>query len=945
MKAKNLHARGRICGWISTFALGAIVLSTAVAQAQEPCGAATVSPDGEVLLVNKELRVGDQIQRWSIASLTTPEAPGVKRITSISGVVAALDGRLIDFAYCTPVKDTDPTLRPDSTDLLKVSCRFTDPCENTAQECAREAWGSDTVEAEFPKSFLLPRGSECSPQSSSSEGAGAPSSSTLAFNEREYLVNKAIGQDRWAVSLLLREGATNGAIVEAPVAGSVYDPAGGTPVFAFCNPESPIDLSKRGQTASFDCSVTGPCRGSLEDCSGAWASVGSRQIPVSFFLPPEGSGLESNAGCEEFTDTNYGFPVDGSCENSPPSGAQAAQQTTCEVGADCSGTFKGCGVQVAGEQELRNGICFCIVPLDAIPEECRDCQAQGLKIGDLCKLETTNGTGAVGECQPVRAGSDRSLCEPPSKADDLLCKKTSDCGGELCCRDDETDDCDGDGGGIDCDGICVEGSGGACAKYEENLLCSNGSLDAGEECDEGSDNSDAPNAGCRESCELPGCGDGIVDDSLNEECDGTPNCSKTCQLQLCGNGVVEAGEACDGGACCSDTCELTSGNVCREAAGECDFAETCNGASAECPGDFKRVDGLPCSDDGSVCTADVCSAGECVHPAGNAGSICRPSSGECDVADVCDGTSSVCPADAARADGTACADDGEACTADVCDDGACSHPAGNAGVTCRASAGECDVAETCDGVSTSCPTNAFAPGSQTCRVSDGTCDVTETCTGNSPSCPADLFLNEGTFCRAAAGGCDVAETCTGTSAACPEDAVLPAETVCDAGTCGVCDGESTSCEPGEGATTPFQFSASNGASWVVQEDDEIRIAFEDSQNCGGANAQTQFGSASKVECFAAPTCLRFELSGVVERQASGFEAILISVDDEQVYERQSVGEGLACSAFASISDSAQVLVEAGTHEISVLASTNDGAYHVGAFWEVGIERLAASACD
>jgi hypothetical protein len=227
MKARRFHARSRTCGLASMVALGAMLLSSATVHSQEPCGAATVSPDGEVLLVNKELQIGDEIQRWSIASLTTPLEPGVKKITSISGVVAGLDGRLLNFAYCTPTKDADATLRSDSTDSLMVSCRFAAPCQDTAQECAKRAWGDQATEAIVPKSFLLPRGSDCNAQTSSSEGIGAPSSSTLAFNEREYLVNKTFGdQSRWAVSLLLREGAANGAVVQAPVAGSVYRPEG-----------------------------------------------------------------------------------------------------------------------------------------------------------------------------------------------------------------------------------------------------------------------------------------------------------------------------------------------------------------------------------------------------------------------------------------------------------------------------------------------------------------------------------------------------------------------------------------------------------------------------------------------------------------------------------------------------------------------------------------------
>src|SRR5262249_44886035 len=56
--------------------------------------------------------------------------------------------------------------------------------------------------------------------------------------------------------------------------------------------------------------------------------------------------------------------------------------------------------------------------------------------------------------------------------------------------------------------------------------------------------------------------------------------------------------------------------------------------------------GGACPDDGNVCTTDLCNAaGSCVHAAGNAGAVCRPSVGICDVQEVCNGVSTSCPAD------------------------------------------------------------------------------------------------------------------------------------------------------------------------------------------------------------------------------------------------------------------------------------------------------------
>jgi cysteine-rich repeat protein len=61
-----------------------------------------------------------------------------------------------------------------------------------------------------------------------------------------------------------------------------------------------------------------------------------------------------------------------------------------------------------------------------------------------------------------------------------------------------------------------------------------------------------------------------------------------------------------------------------------------------------------------------------------------------------------------------------------------------AGTPCRGAAGLCDLPETCDGVSQTCPADQVAPAGTSCRAPAGACDVGEVCTGTSPSCPPDL---------------------------------------------------------------------------------------------------------------------------------------------------------------------------------------------------------------
>ena len=80
----------------------------------------------------------------------------------------------------------------------------------------------------------------------------------------------------------------------------------------------------------------------------------------------------------------------------------------------------------------------------------------------------------------------------------------------------------------------------------------------------------------------------------------------------------------------------------------------------------------PDCDDSNVCTDDSCNPTTgCVHTPGNAGTVCRPSAGDCDVAETCTGTSPTCPADAYEPDDTVC-DDDDACTSgDMCTAGIC----------------------------------------------------------------------------------------------------------------------------------------------------------------------------------------------------------------------------------------------------------------------------------
>jgi hypothetical protein len=94
------------------------------------------------------------------------------------------------------------------------------------------------------------------------------------------------------------------------------------------------------------------------------------------------------------------------------------------------------------------------------------------------------------------------------------------------------------------------------------------------------------------------CGDGVVDEG--EQCDqGTGNglgssCSSVCLgavAGVCGDRAIDPGEQCDQGtengtpgSCCSTSCvPRVAATVCRASTGPCDLAEVCSGQAGTCP--------------------------------------------------------------------------------------------------------------------------------------------------------------------------------------------------------------------------------------------------------------------------------------------------------------------------------------------------------------------------
>lgn len=172
-------------------------------------------------------------------------------------------------------------------------------------------------------------------------------------------------------------------------------------------------------------------------------------------------------------------------------------------------------------------------------------------------------------------------------------------------------------------------------------LCGDGVLDSGEQCDDGTANSDVAPDACRTDCRFAYCGDGVIDNG--EVCDTDDLDQATCQSESFTKGDIS----------CDDQCQLvTSGcSTCGDDTAEgTDTAQTmyesCDGAdlrSQDCVSVGQASGILACNTDcswdfslclgGAVCQYDSeCAGGQQICD----NNQCRPCTiGECGAGRVC----------------------------------------------------------------------------------------------------------------------------------------------------------------------------------------------------------------------------------------------------------------------------------------------------------------------
>lgn len=146
--------------------------------------------------------------------------------------------------------------------------------------------------------------------------------------------------------------------------------------------------------------------------------------------------------------------------------------------------------------------------------------------------------------------------------DGRVCPAGTTCSVDRCLTDEQLAAC---AGKLDGDECRVAGTSGVCvASACTQVICGNRKIDPGEMCDDG--NLDSLD-GCRGDCRSDErCGNGVIDPLLGESCDcgddpaavpvncmgpntdaSNTSCRTDCELPRCGNGVLDPGEACDDG--------------------------------------------------------------------------------------------------------------------------------------------------------------------------------------------------------------------------------------------------------------------------------------------------------------------------------------------------------------------------------------------------------------
>ena len=117
---------------------------------------------------------------------------------------------------------------------------------------------------------------------------------------------------------------------------------------------------------------------------------------------------------------------------------------------------------------------------------------------------------------------------------------------------------------------------------------------------------------------------------------------------------------------------------------------------------------------------------------------------------------------------------------------------------------------------------------------------------------------------------------------------------------------------------------------------------EDSANCGGNNPNEQKGKATaNIQINGdTPITLDIQFSGIGEAQSAGYDLIEFSLNGVIIGSGEAPGGGLGCTSDSVTVNPAELqILNPGAHSLVIDFTTNDGLYHLDAFYKVNLKLI------
>jgi len=169
---------------------------------------------------------------------------------------------------------------------------------------------------------------------------------------------------------------------------------------------------------------------------------------------------------------------------------------------------------------------------------------------------------------------------------------------------------------------------------------------------------------------------------------------------------------------------------------------------------------------------------------------------------------------------------------------------------------------------------------------------------------------------------------------------------------GLLNGTNSSNENNTGITDYWDGSVENadyGWNVTIQDKTEnsisqsLQFKVEDSANCGGNNSNTQNGTATaNIQVTGSePITLKLEFSGIGEAESTGYDLIKFELDGVVIGDGHAPGGGLGCASDSvAVNPASPKSLDPGPHTLIIDFTTNDGLYHVDAYYEIKLKLIA-----